>query len=177
MYLPVLGQWPADIVCVEQTEEALMEALKTGPYGRCVYRCDNDVCDHMSMILEFENGVTATFSLTAQTSACHRHIHIMCEDGEIEADDATRQIIVRRHVSSQADTFEERIINVRTNGSGHGGGDAGIMEDFTKGLQCGSDSRSSISRSVESHLMAGAIERSRKTGTVVEMQQYRETLK
>lgn len=177
MYLPVLGQWPADIVCVEQTEEALMEALKTGPYGRCVYRCDNDVCDHMSMILEFENGVTATFSLTAQTSACHRHIHIMCEDGEIEADDATRQIIVRRHVSSQADTFEERIINVRTNGSGHGGGDAGIMEDFTKGLQCGSDSRSSISRSVESHLMAGAMELSRKTGTVVEMQQYRETLK
>lgn len=177
MYLPVLGQWPADIVCVEQTEEALTEALKTGPYGRCVYRCDNDVCDHMSMILEFENGVTATFSLTAQTSACHRHIHIMCEDGEIEADDETKKIIVRRHVSSQADTFEERIINIRTNGSGHGGGDAGIMEDFTRGLQYGGDSRSSISRSVESHLMAGAMELSRKTGTVVDMQQYRESLK
>lgn len=177
MYLPVLGQWPADIVCVEQTEDALMEALKTGPYGRCVYRCDNDVCDHMSMILEFENGVTATFSLTAQTSACHRRIHIMCEDGEIEADDETKKIIVRKHVSSQADTFSERIINIRTNGSGHGGGDAGIMEDFTNGLLTGGVSRSSISRSVESHLMAGALELSRKTGTVVDMQQYRESLK
>ena len=177
MYLPVLGQWPADIVCLEQTEEALTEALRTGPYGRCVYRCDNDVCDHMSMILEFDNGVTATFSLTGQTSSCHRNIHIMCEDGEILADDETKQIIVRKHVSSQADTFQERITNVRTNGSGHGGGDAGILEDFTDCMQNGSaDSRSSISRSVESHLMAGAIEHARLTGTVVDMDVYRELL-
>lgn len=178
MYLPVLGQWPSDVVCLEQTEEALMEALRTGPYGRCVYRCDNNVCDHMSMILDFDNGVTATFSLTAQTSSCHRNIHIMCEDGEILADDETRQIIVRKHVSSQADTFTERIIHVRTNGSGHGGGDAGILEDFTACIQNNtSDSRSSISRSVESHLMAGAIEHARRTGTVVDMAAYRASLK
>lgn len=177
MYLPVLGQWPADVVCLEQSEDALMDALRTGPYGRCVYRCDNDVCDHMSMILEFDNGVTATFSLSAQTSACHRNIHIMCEDGEILADDETKQIIVRKHVSSQADTFEERIIHVRTNGSGHGGGDAGILEDFTACMRNASaDSRSSISRSVESHLMAGAMEQSRLTGTAVDMAAYRETL-
>ena len=176
-YLPVLGQWPTDVVCLEQTEEALMEALLTGPYGRCVYRCDNNVCDHMSIAMEFDNGVTATFSLTAQTSACHRHIHIMCEDGEIVADDSLRQIVVTRHVSSQADTFEERIVNVRTNGSGHGGGDAGIMEDFTDCLRSGAEnSRSSISRSVESHLMAGAIEHARLTGTVVSMDEYRKSL-
>ncbi len=176
-YLPVLGQWPADVVCLEQTEDALMQALETGPYGRCVYRCDNNVCDHMSVLMEFDNGVTATFSLTAQTSACHRSIHIMCEDGEIEADDGKRQIILRKHVSSQADTFEERIINVRTNGSGHGGGDDGIMEDFTASPGTGAESRSSISRSVESHLMACAIEQARLTGTVVDLAEFRESLK
>lgn len=175
-YLPVLGQWPADVVCLEQTEDALMDALRTGPYGRCVFRCDNNVCDHMSILMEFDNGVTATFSLTGQTSACHRNIHIMCEHGEIEADDGSRQIIVRNHVSSQADTFEERIINVRTNGSGHGGGDAGIMEDFTVSLKSTKESRSSISCSVESHLMACAIEQARLTGTVVDMGQYRQSL-
>ena len=175
-YLPVLGQWPADVVCLEQTEEALMEALKTGPYGRCVYRCDNNVCDHMSAAMEFDNGVTATFSLTAQTSACHRNIHIMCEDGEILADDGERRIVVTHHVSSQADTFTERVINVRTNGSGHGGGDAGIMEDFTAVLSGEKESRSSISRSVESHLMAFAIEQARLTGNVVDMAEYRKSL-
>lgn len=175
-YLPALGQWPTDVVCLEQTEEALMEALKTGPYGRCVYRCDNNVCDHMSVIMELEGGITSTFSLTAQTSACHRNIHIMCEDGEILADDSQRQIVVTHHVSCQADTFTERVINVRTNGSGHGGGDAGIMEDFTASLTDHSESRSSISRSVESHLMAYAIEEARLTGKVVDMAQYRKSL-
>lgn len=175
-YLPTLGSWPTDVVCLEQTEEALDAALKTGPYGRCVYRCDNNVCDHMSMILEFDNDVTATFSLTAQTSPCHRNIHIMCENGEIIADDGQRQILVRKHVSSPGDTFEERIINVRTNASGHGGGDAGIMEDFTASLCADSVTKSAISASVESHLMACALEQSRCTGQVVELKQFREKL-
>ena len=177
-YQPILGQWPADVVCLEQTEEALREALKTGPYGRCVYRCDNNVCDHMSTVMEFDNGITATFSLTAQTSACHRNIHIMCVDGEIEADDGKRQIIVRRHVANQAETFEERIINVRTNGSGHGGGDAGIMEDFTASVgKNQAESRSSISRSGESHLMACGIEEARCTGKVIWMDKFRKSLR
>lgn len=177
-YLPVLGGWPADVVCLEQTEEALEEALRTGPYGRCVFRCDNNVCDHMSVIMEFENGVTATFSLTAQTSGCHRNLHIMCEDGEILADDGQRQILVRHHISSQADSFIDRTVNVRTNGSGHGGGDAGIMEDFTVSIGgVDADSRSSISKSVESHLIACAIEQARLTGTVVDMKEFRETVK
>lgn len=177
VYLPILGQWPADVVCLEQTEEAMVEALKTSPYGRCVYRCDNNVCDHMSTILEFENGVTATFSLTAQTSNIHRNIHIMCEHGEILADDAERRIEIRRFVSNQAETFETRTIHIRTNASGHGGGDAGIMEDFTAGLLGGAESRSSISRSVESHLMACAIEEARRTGKVIDLAQYRESIR
>lgn len=176
-YQPTLGSWPTEVVCLEQTEEALMETLKSGPYGRCVYRCDNNVCDHMSIIMEFEDGVTATFSLTAQTSACHRNIHIMCEDGEIIADDGKRQIIVKRHVSSQAETFTDRIINIRTNASGHSGGDAGIMGDFAASLtESAAESRSSISRSVESHLMACAIEESRLTGKVVDMEEFRNSL-
>ena len=177
MYLPVLGQWPADVVCLEQTEASLDESLRTGPYGRCVFRCDNNVCDHMSIILEFENQVTATFSLTAQTSACHRNIHIMCEHGEILADDGDRKIVVRHHVSSQADTFSERTIHIRTNGSGHGGGDAGIMGDFTASFSDAHESRSSISRSVESHLMACAIEASRICGNVIDMDSYRASLR
>ena len=177
VYQPTLGDWPSDIVCLDQTEEALREALKTGPYGRCVYKCDNDVCDHMSVAMEFENGITATFSLTAQTNACFRQIYIMCEDGEIEADGRTQQVVIRRHLTHHAETFTERTINIRTNGSGHGGGDDGIMEDFANSLASdASNSRSSISRSVESHLMAFAIEKSRLTGTVVDMDEFQKSL-
>ena len=177
-YIPTLGSWPTDVVCLEQTEEALLEALKTSPYGRCVYRCDNNVCDHMSIIIEFENDITATFSLTAQTSACHRNIHIMCEHGEILADDGARQIAVTKHVASQADSFDQKIIHIRTGNSGHGGGDAGIMEDFTASLTSSApETKSAISHSVESHLMACAIEQSRLTGKVVDMAEFRNSLK
>ncbi len=177
-YLPTLGSWPTEVVTLEQTEAGLLEALKTSPYGRCVYRCDNNVCDHMSIILEFENDITATFSLTAQTSACHRNIHIMCEHGELVADDGTRQITVTKHVASQADTFDQKTVHIRTGSGGHGGGDAGIMEDFTASLSASSpETKSSISHSVESHLMACAIEQSRLTGEVVDMAKFRNALK
>ena len=177
VYTPLLGQWPADVVCLEQTEAALDKALREGPYGRCVFRCDNNVCDHMSMILEFENGVTAAFSLTAQTNAVHRNIHIMCENGEIEADDGQRQILVTKFTASPAETFSTRVIHIRTGSGGHGGGDDGIMEDFSRSLrERKTESRSSITRSVESHLMACALEQSRLTGKTVDMAQFRESL-
>lgn len=176
-YQPMLGQWPADVVCLEPTEEALREALRNGPYGRCVFRCDNNVCDHMSILMEFDNSVTATFSLTAQTSNVHRDIHIMCEDGEIHADDLDGKIMITRFRRNKAEAPVERIIYANDRDSGHGGGDAGIMEDFTKGLQNHTvDSRSSISRSVESHLIACAIEEARLTGKVVDMAVFRNSL-
>jgi len=176
-YAPILGDWPADVVCLEQTEDALREALKTGPYGRCVYRCDNDVCDHMSSIMEFDNGVTATFSLTAQTDRIHRNIHIMCENGEILADDGLKSITVTHFRCNHTEAPISRTIPIGRSASGHGGGDSGIMEDLVRVLSSGgNDSRSSISRSVESHLMACAIEQSRLTGQVVDIAEFRNIL-
>lgn len=177
VYEPILGQWPADVVCLEQTRQALTEALKTSPYGRCVYRCGNDVCDHMSTIFEFDNGVTATFSLTAQTNRIHRNIHIMCEDGELIGDDGLHTITVSHFVPNQATTYETRTIHVVNGPSGHGGGDAGVLADFAanvRGTTAGS--RTAISDSVESHLMACAAELSRVTGKVIRMEDYRNML-
>ncbi len=176
-YQPVLGQWPADVVCLEPTEDALRKALRNGPYGRCVYRCDNNVCDHMSILMEFDGGITATFSLTAQSSDIHRNIHILCEDGELLGDDLDGSITVtqfRRNKLHQPATRTEYIHN---SGSGHGGGDEGIILDFTEGIRSGCiESRSSISRSVESHLMACAIEEARTTGRVIDMDDFRNNL-
>jgi len=176
-YSPILGKWPADVVCLEQTESALRQALETGPYGRCVYHCDNNVCDHMSILLDFDSGATATFSLTAQTDEIHRTIHIMCQHGEIEADDLDGRIEVRHFRANQAQAAAHRTLYAPSYDSGHGGGDSGVIADFTAGLRSpGTESRSSISRSVESHLMACAIEHARRNGCVVDMAAYRASL-
>ena len=177
-YKPVLGRWPADVVCLDQTEEALRAALETGPYGRCVFRCDNNVCDHMSIIMEFDTGVTATFSLHAQSSDVHRDIHILCEHGEIWGDDHKGKIQVTHFIRNQAEAPVTEDYETTDYDKGHGGGDEGIMEDFSASLCAGcTDSRSSITRSVESHLMACAIEKARLSGTVVDMQEFRASLK
>lgn len=131
----------------------------------------------MSMIMEFDSGTTATFSLHAQSSAVHREIQIHCEHGEIFGDDHTGKILVTHFVRNQSETAVTEEYVTTDYDKGHGGGDDGIMEDFSASLFSGcTDSRSSITRSVESHLMACAIEHARLTGSVVDMAQFRKDL-
>ena len=174
-YLPIAGEWPAEVVCPSDREEDLLEALKTGPYGRCVYKCDNDVCDHQVMIVEFENGVTATFHLSAFSNRNHRRMHIMCEHGEIYGDDEENVLEISRFASNASAEYTKQIIHPEKTGSGHGGGDAGLVDDFLR-LAGKEESRSSIARSVESHLIACAAERSRLTGQTIQMQELRKEL-
>ena len=34
--------WPATVIFQDQSGEGLLEALQSSPYGRCVFRCDNN---------------------------------------------------------------------------------------------------------------------------------------
>lgn len=154
--------WPVTVLCNgEATEEKIYEALKTGPYGRCVYHCDNDVVDHQVVAMEFENGVTATFTMTAFTRENRRTIRLMGTMGEIEGDMLKHEIVYRpfgkpvEHIDCNADKAR----------GGHGGGDGGLMQAafaFFSG-QMG-ESLTDIRASVDSHLMALAAEESRTHG-------------
>lgn len=177
-YLPVAGVWPANVVTPSKSEAELLEALKTSPYGRCVYRCDNNVCDHQVSIIEFENGVTATFNLSGFTNKVHRTIHIMCEHGELWGDDETNTITVTRFSSNDDEEYEAVTCYPGRTAGGHGGGDTGLMEDFLGRLDHPDEkgSRSAISYSIESHLMAYAAEQSRVTGRTVVMRELKEQL-
>ncbi len=173
-YLPIAGEWPATVLTGDQTREGLTEAIRTGPYGRCVYRCDNNVCDHQVTILRFRSGVTATFNLSGFTQRMTRTLKLMGENGEIRASEAENEIEITRFNSSWAARSESEIIRPETATGGHGGGDSGIMEDFLALMENRADHLASdIHASVESHMMACAAEESRLTGKTVSIPDFR----
>ena len=59
----VWKEWPTSTLTTDLTEDGIRAALRNGPYGRCVFRCDNDQPDHQDTIIRFDNGITATFRL------------------------------------------------------------------------------------------------------------------
>ena len=173
-YLPIAGDWPATVLTEDQSEEGLREAIRTGPYGRCVYHCDNNVCDHQVSILRFTNGVTATFNLSGFTNRMTRTIKIMGENGEIRASEADNVIEITHFASNWKEEAETEIIRPEESTSGHSGGDSGIVEDFLSMLEGKlSESSTDIHESVESHMMACAAEEARLTGNVISIADFR----
>ncbi len=154
--------WPCNVLCDEPTEERIYEALRTGPYGRCVFHCDNDVVDHQTVNLEFANNIHVTFTMTAFTDTCRRTIHVTGTLGEIIGDMEAQTLRLRRFGQP------EEVIDLRTGDgefAGHGGGDMGLIADFCALLSGEkAESLTDVSVSVESHAMALAAEQSRLEG-------------
>lgn len=178
VYLPIRGDWPATVLTQDQTEEGIMKALEEGQYGRCVFRCDNDVCDHQVSIIEFENGIKVTFNLSGFTNTMNRTIKVMCEHGEIRGVDSQNIIEVTRFTSTYIEEYSQKVIHTQIDEGYHGGGDFRLLNDFLNNLEKKNmSSVSSIDKSIESHLMAYAAEESRLTGQIIDMKKFREKLK
>jgi len=155
--------WPVDVITTNMSLDGRRKALEEGPYGRCVYNCDNDVVDRQVVNLEFENGGVATFTMTGLSADFFRELKIFGTKGQICANMGSKEIILHRF-GEEAKTIP---VDMGLEASGHGGGDYGIMADFLRILREGGESRSSAETSLQSHLICFAAERSRKEHTVV----------
>ena len=157
--------WPIDVITTDLSLEGRRKALEDGPYGRCVYYCDNDVVDRQVVNMEFENGGVATFTMTGLSADFSRQLKIFGTEGQIQADMGTKEIVLHRFGEDPISIP----LDIGTEASGHGGGDYGIMADFLRILREGGESRTGAEVSLQSHLICFAAERSRKEHTVVEL--------
>ncbi len=157
--------WPVDVITTDLSEAGRRKALEEGPYGRCVYRCDNDVVDRQVVNLEFDGGAVATFTMTAFSADFSRQLKIFGTSGQITADMGTGEIVLHRF-GEQKKTIP---MGEGMELSGHGGGDYGIIRDFLHILREGGESRTSAEVSLQSHLICFAAERSRRENIVVEL--------
>ena len=160
--------WPVNIIDGPITMETVTEALRTGPYGRCVYHCDNDVVDHQTVNFLYGEDRTAVFTMTAFNQAGHRRTRIFGTKGSLYSDGVTLEV---------TDFLTDAVTRIDTNTSdatilgGHGGGDFGIMQAFVSAVSTGDRSKilSGPTESLETHLTVFAAEKARLTGKVVSL--------
>lgn len=171
LYLGCLGdpereRWPLSVVTTDLSESGVRRALREGPYGRCVYACDNDVADHQVVTIEFEGRVTATLTMSAFTPFARRRTRIMGTRGFLDGDG--QRLTLTDFVTGEVESFDLPAAGADA-GGGHDGGDFGVMNAFLDAVSTGDHSlvRTGPRESLESHLMAFAAERSRLTGAPV----------
>jgi predicted dehydrogenase len=159
--------WPLDAVIERHTEDELLAALRHGPYGRCVYAGDNDVVDHQVVAMEFDGGPTGSFVMTGFNVGGHRRTRLFGTHGELEGDGET--VRVHDFLTGTSETLEALAPGDATAGGGHGGGDWGLMDAFTRAVATGDRAHvlTGPRASLEAHLVVFAAERARREGVVV----------
>ena len=154
--------WPYNILTLAPvTEEKLTKAIEEGPYGRCVFACDNNVVDHQITQMSFENGVKATLTMTAFTAGSGRRIDFFGTLGEICLEEQEEGIFLGIY-GQPAQRVSVDLSSDK--GYGHGGGDYHLVNDLYEILEGRASQETSLERSAESHLIGIAAEESRKNG-------------
>ena len=153
------------------TAEALDEALRTGPYGRCVYGCDNDVVDHQVVAFEFDSGVTATHTVTAFSELAPRQTRVFGTHGAVEGDGHTLRVHDFR-------THPDRAVETLAPGDGrplHQEGDEELVRAFLLAVAHDEPSRilTGLEETLTSHRIVWAAERSRRSGETVTLDRDR----
>jgi predicted dehydrogenase len=179
IYLTDDTGWPTSTISADLSLEGRIHALHTGPYGRCVYRSDNDVVDHQVAVLEFTGGATATFAMHGHSGEEGRSVRIDGTKATLRGvfSASKQELHLEPHDLRTAFHGGSEVIPIRASpgmaGGGHGGGDAALTQAFVDAVR--TDARTDPRAYLESHLLAFALEASRlEGGRVVDLAAFRQ---
>ncbi len=142
------------------SKKDIKDAIKNGDYGRCVFMCDNNVCDNQLVTMTFENGASAVLNMNGFSDKMFRECHIVGTKGELIGYGTKLKMNIFGGKSKTIHTFSPNI-------GGHVEGDIRLVSRFVK-ILCGDikdlTDITTIDATVASHNMALAAEESRKSG-------------
>ena len=156
------------------TDTEIVDWLRVSPWGRCVYRCDNTAVDHQTVNLNFSNGTTGTFTMTAFSEG--RDLALFGTKGRMLAGERVKRTAGCDLVVEIFSTGKQERITIDYDKDGwHGGGDAGLVRMLHAEMNKPrpEDMESSLQKSVESHVMGFAAEESRRTGRTMDLAEFR----
>ncbi len=169
IYLGDNTGWPVNTITADLSSDGRRRALETGPYGRCVYHCDNDAVDHQVVSMEHSDGAVVTLIVHGHSD---EEVRTMRYDGTRATlkgrFGTTSEISIHDHRTGAVETVE-----MGPGRGGHGGGDEGLMRAFVAAARDRSGALTDAPMSLESHLLAFAAETSRASGSAVEMDRFR----
>ncbi len=143
---------------MSNSKQDIINAIKNGDYGKCVFFNDNNVCDHQIVTMNFKNGAVAVLNMNAFSDKMFRESHIIGTKGELIGYGTELEMRIFGGKSGKVFTGSPSI-------SGHVEGDIRIVAGFVK-LVCGETDDltdiTTIEATVESHNIALAAEESRK---------------
>lgn len=149
---------------IRPTKENLEAILKEGPYGKCVFYCDNDVADNLTSIFKFDNNVTANFNINAFTKESDKKIRLFFKEGEVEASFKQKEIKIKSFLNT-----DEKIIKIDQENT-----DEKLFVDFIDRVKnknyksCISD----VGSVIESHVATFAAEFANVSETVVDVKSF-----
>ena len=151
-------------VHINPTKDNLEAILKQGPYGKCVFYCDNDVCDNLTSIFKFDNKVTSNFNINAFTKESDKKIRLFFKEGEVEASFKQKEIKIKSFLNT-----DEKIIKIDQENT-----DEKLFVDFIDRVKnknyksCISD----VGSVIESHVATFAAEFANVSETVVDVKLF-----
>ena len=167
LYLDDKENWWFRTTCARHPnpdDEIIKEAITHTQYGKCVYKCDNDVVDHQTVNMLFDDDVTVTFTMNAFNEG-GRFIHIMGTKGEIRAAlDGGAPIELYEFETKEKTTIP--LTGKDGIAGGHAGGDDGLINTLYEYLIGNYKGKSvpDIDESCYNHMITFAIEQSRVNG-------------
>ena len=166
----------AATMLIKPTDEDVQKALETTNYGRCVFRCDNDVVDRQVVNMEFEGGVVASFTMTAFTSGTGgRSIRVLGTKGALTANATDPEILYENFETGESEMVP--VVGGTGDGTivgGHGGGDHGIMDTFYRlvGKEYDGVAAAPIDVSCQNHMIVFAAEEAKEKNCVVDVGEF-----
>ncbi len=131
------------------------------------FTCDKDIIDNQVAILEYANGVRATFHTNLNAGIPERRMYLCGSEGAIRADCRAGRIEIRRI------GFAERVRAVRVVAEGaHAGGDNALARDLAASITRGKPATADMNDALTSAATCFGIDRAMTTGSVVEMSPY-----